>query len=75
MLFRNGKWHKPSQTDMDKRIDLFLKEFQEIKLRSDRVEKQHKEEATDDQRTRRNDLNERRDGNTHRHMDDDDDIT
>ena len=60
---------------MDKKIDLLLKEFQGVNLRLDRVEKQLNEEATYYHRTRRNDLNERRDGSTHRHRDDDEDIT
>jgi len=52
---------------MDEKIDFLLMEFQGAKLRLDRVVKQFNEEAKDDRRTRRNNLNERRDGSTHRH--------
>jgi len=67
LLFHNSKWYNPNQTDMDEKIDFLLMEFQGAKLRLDRVVKQFNEEAKDDRRTRRNNLNERRDGSTHRH--------
>jgi len=57
---------------MDEKVDLLLEEFQDVKLQTDKVEKQLNEEATDDHRTCKNDNNERRDESTHRHRDDDD---
>ena len=54
-----------------RKIDLLLKEFQEVKLRLDSVE-QLNEEATNDHRPRKNDYKERRYGSTDRHRDDDD---
>ena len=60
---------------MEEKIGLLFKEFQEVKFRSDKVKQQLNEEATDDYRSCRNDSNERRDGSTYRHRDDDDDIT
>jgi len=37
MLLHNEKWYNPSQTEMKEKIDLLLKEFQEVKLRSDKL--------------------------------------
>jgi len=37
MLLRNGKRYNPSQTDMDEKIDLLLKEFQDVKFQLDKV--------------------------------------
>ena len=49
-LLCNGKRYNPTQTYMEEKIGILLKEFQKVKLRLDKVKKQLNEVPIDDRR-------------------------
>ena len=60
MLFHSGRIYFPNQLDMKSKLDLILKEFQDLKLIVERLENKNKENSKDDTRDKRENTNRRR---------------
>jgi len=69
MLLRSGRIYHPNYLDMEAKLDLILKELQDLKLKVEGLESKHKEE------TSRDDLrDDRQEENTNRRKGDKGDI-
>jgi len=60
MLFHSGRIYFPNQLDMKSKLDLILKEFQDLKLIVERLENKNKENSKDDTRDKRENTKRRR---------------
>ena len=68
MFFRSGRNYSPDHLDIEAKLDLILKEPQDLKLKVEGLENKNKDKSS------RYDTRDRRE-NTHRRRDDEDDIT
>jgi len=68
MFFRSGRNYSPDHLDIEAKLDLILKELQDLKLKVEGLENKNKDKSS------RYDTRDRRE-NTHRRRDDEDDIT
>jgi len=62
MLLHSGRTYPPDYLDLEAKLDLILKELQDLKLRVDRLKSKSNERTLDNRKIRRENYNDRRRG-------------